>query len=281
VRYSKKILQVAVSLFSRSRKAYEELRASNLIILPSVSTVQKYIKVKNATPNHNPEVYQQMRVSFGLAKPLDAHLIFDELKISGSIVYNASNNKIVGLAGDPLDFRTLFAASNPTENSTENTLDLTTSEIEPAKSLATEKESLIQCFDQKNNRIHQSINSNRQANNTKLISMYCMEQNQFNTPQDHLNGQRKPVPTFNLADVRGEPHLLTQDLPSKLNHVGNDHEKTLHGKSVSSRKQPRQRLHREACSDRVNAAIPKKKKGNQSTKTNTQLLNDRVVTYLC
>jgi hypothetical protein len=54
VRYNRKILQVAVSLFSRSRKAYEELRAANVILLPSVSTVQKYVSVKkNSTKSES------------------------------------------------------------------------------------------------------------------------------------------------------------------------------------------------------------------------------------
>ena len=96
-------------MFIRSPAAYEALKLYNVLQLPSQSTLQSYTGAFLHEPGasshsiaHQAEAFQVFRaqkLKKGEDEPqADGVLIFDEVKVVSSLLWNSRSQKIVGLA---------------------------------------------------------------------------------------------------------------------------------------------------------------------------------------
>ena len=103
------ILFLALAVFIRSPTAYEALKSYNVLQLPSRSTLQSYTGAFLHEPGasslsiaHQAKAFQIFRdekLKKGEHEPkADGVLIFDEVKVVSSLLWNSRSQKIVGLA---------------------------------------------------------------------------------------------------------------------------------------------------------------------------------------
>ena len=111
-RYSVITYRVALAVFTRSPAAYEALKSFNILQLPSVSIMKSYMRANREEPGpvyhrlaEEKKKYEEIKdfkrkmnfpVPFG-----EGALIFDEVKVSASIYWNAKSNKFIGHALTP------------------------------------------------------------------------------------------------------------------------------------------------------------------------------------
>ena len=111
-RYSVITYWVALAVFSRSPAAYEALKSFNILQLPSVSTMKTYMRANREEPGPvyhrlaeektKYEEIKEFKRKMKFPIPLgEGALIFDEVKVSASIYWNAKSNKFIGHALSP------------------------------------------------------------------------------------------------------------------------------------------------------------------------------------
>ena len=108
-RFSVITLRIALAIFSRSKAAYEALKSFEIISLPSVSTLKQYMRANVEDPGPMYERMEEEKTKYAeLCKlknavnmPVPLHegaLIFDEVKVTAKIYWNAKSNKFIGHA---------------------------------------------------------------------------------------------------------------------------------------------------------------------------------------
>ena len=105
VRYHPMIIRFCLSLASKSASAYDELRSSNVLTLPSRRTLRDYKNAIKPEAGFNPAVIQEL---IKVATPLNDYqryivLSFDEMKIEKNLVYDKYSGQLTGYVdlGDP------------------------------------------------------------------------------------------------------------------------------------------------------------------------------------
>ena len=99
------IIRFCLSLASKSSSAYDELRSSNILKLPSRRTLIDYKNAIKPSPGFNPAVISEL---CKIASPLKdwqryVCISFDEMKIQENLVFDKNTEKLVGFVdlGDP------------------------------------------------------------------------------------------------------------------------------------------------------------------------------------
>ena len=103
------IILLALAVFVRSPSAYEALKSFNILQLPSRVTLQSYTGAFLHEPGASSQSiarqakvyksFQAEEVKQGKHEPTsDGALIFDEVKVVSSLLWNSWNQKLVGLA---------------------------------------------------------------------------------------------------------------------------------------------------------------------------------------
>ena len=127
-RYSIITYRVALAVFSRSPAAYEALKTFNILQLPSVSTLKTYMRSNREEPGpiyhrlaDEKKKYDEIKSfkkKMGMSVPLgEGALMFDEVKVSASIYWNAKSNKFIGHALTPEDMSSLHDVYKEIESS--------------------------------------------------------------------------------------------------------------------------------------------------------------------
>ena len=117
-RFSVISYRIALAIFSRSKAAYEALKTFNILSLPSVSSLKQYMRasVEDPGPMHDRmkeerENYANLcdvKVKAKLPPPLwEGALIFDEVKVTANVYWNAKANKFMGHTLSHEDISTL------------------------------------------------------------------------------------------------------------------------------------------------------------------------------
>ena len=103
--YHPMIIRFCLSLASKSASCYDELRNSNVLILPSRRTLRNY---KNAIRPHagfNYEIINELLKTATALKGYQRYIVlsFDELKIHENLVYDKHSGELIGYVdlGDP------------------------------------------------------------------------------------------------------------------------------------------------------------------------------------
>ena len=85
VRYPSSFMFMALSLFSKSRKAYIYLKEEKVLMLPSLRHIQRYAAVHRTHPNRSLSSYHQLIEQKIFSKDdrefIDVELILDEKKV--------------------------------------------------------------------------------------------------------------------------------------------------------------------------------------------------------
>ena len=104
-RYHPMIIKFCLRLASTSAAAYDELRSSNVLTLPSRRTLRDY---KNAIKPHagfNKDVIEELKKTAKYLKGSQRNVVlsFDEMKIEENLVYDKYSGELVGYVdlGDP------------------------------------------------------------------------------------------------------------------------------------------------------------------------------------
>ena len=97
-KYHPMIIRFCLSLASKSASAYDELRNSNVLILPSRRTLRDYKNVIRPKTGFNSEVVEELVTT---AAPLVGYqrfvvLSFDEIKVQENLVFDKHSGKLIG-----------------------------------------------------------------------------------------------------------------------------------------------------------------------------------------
>jgi hypothetical protein len=100
VRFSPRMLRLAMSLWMRSKSTYNDLWEHSLAIMPSVSLLKSIQKGMRVNEGHCAQIYGWFHDSYvsNCDKAVHGHLMCDEMKLKNDIYWNCSNHAMVGLA---------------------------------------------------------------------------------------------------------------------------------------------------------------------------------------
>ena len=105
VRYHPMLIRYCLSLAAKSPSCYEELRNSNILVLPSQRTLRDYknfIRPKRGFQDHVVEELQSLtNMYFDVQRYVI--LLFDEMKIKSNLVFDKVTGELIGYVdlGDP------------------------------------------------------------------------------------------------------------------------------------------------------------------------------------
>ncbi|XP_076799962.1 uncharacterized protein LOC143445041 isoform X2 [Clavelina lepadiformis] len=96
--YHPELIKFCLSLAAKSKSAYEELRQSGILRLPSSRTLNDYRNVYCTAPGIQDNVLEELKSkSLSLASHERFLVIsIDEMKVKENIVYNAATDRIIG-----------------------------------------------------------------------------------------------------------------------------------------------------------------------------------------
>ena len=109
VRFSPRIMRIALSTWQRSTSAYNNLLKSKLMILPSIRELQKLKGANKIDEGFNTNTYTNFldEISHKPKKhqKLRGHLVVDEMKLKGGVYMRTSDNKIIAFSNSYDAFR--------------------------------------------------------------------------------------------------------------------------------------------------------------------------------
>ena len=104
-KYHPMIIRFCVSLATKSGSAYDELRNSNVLVLPSRRTLRDYRNAIKPTVGFNPKVIAELCCLIKDFSNLQRYicLVFDKTKIQSNLVYGKYSGELIGYVdlGDP------------------------------------------------------------------------------------------------------------------------------------------------------------------------------------
>ena len=112
VRYHPMIIRYCLSLATKSPACYEELRKSNILVLPSQRTLKDYRNCIRPKAGFQEEVLEELKATTNSYFDVQRYvvLLFDEMKILSNLVFDKVSGELIGFLdlGDPdINFGTL------------------------------------------------------------------------------------------------------------------------------------------------------------------------------
>ena len=105
IRYHPMIIRFCLSLAAKSASAYEELRNSKVLTLPSRRTLRDYRNVIAPSIGFNPALVQELCQTTKSLTGIQRFVVlaFDEMKVQSKLVFNKNTGDLVGFLdlGDP------------------------------------------------------------------------------------------------------------------------------------------------------------------------------------
>ena len=99
------IIRFCISLALKSASTYDELRDSNIVVLPSRSTLRDYWNAIKPNVGFNPPVITELNRLTSTHKGIECFvcLAFHEIKVKSNLVFNKYNDELIGFVdlGDP------------------------------------------------------------------------------------------------------------------------------------------------------------------------------------
>ena len=116
IKYHPMILRFCISLASKSASAYDELRNTRILSLPSRRTLRDYTNYIKPSPGFNPKVREELIKTASSLQLFQRFvcLSFDEIKIQENFEFDKSTGDLIGFVdlGDPeLNFSTFADAT--------------------------------------------------------------------------------------------------------------------------------------------------------------------------
>ena len=104
VRFSPRVLRVALSMYLKSPKTYKEFKSSSVLCLPSISTLKKLKQSRSVNDGICLKIYERHK-----EQQIDGfevgHLICDEMKLVEGLLWNTSTHQVQGFASFVSDCR--------------------------------------------------------------------------------------------------------------------------------------------------------------------------------
>ena len=104
-KWSTMIVRYALSVAAKSTSAYEEIRNSGVLVLPSMRTLRDYKNVIPPKPGFQGEIMEDLISTTRGLKGNERYvtLLLDEMKIKQNLVFDKNSNMLVGFTdlGDP------------------------------------------------------------------------------------------------------------------------------------------------------------------------------------
>lgn len=104
-RYHPMIIRFCLSLVAKSASAYDELRDSKVLTLPSRRTLRDYCNAIRPSPGFNPDVVEELVKSTSNLEGIQRYIVvsFDEMKIQENLVFDKYSGELIGFVdlGDP------------------------------------------------------------------------------------------------------------------------------------------------------------------------------------
>ena len=96
--YHPMIIRFCLSLASKSAAAYDELRNSNVLVLPSRRTLRVYKNAIKPITGFNPEVVAELTKTASKLSGAQRFVVlsFDEIKIQQNLVFNKYSGELIG-----------------------------------------------------------------------------------------------------------------------------------------------------------------------------------------
>ena len=102
VRFSPRVLRVALSMYLKSPKTYKEFKSSSVLCLPSISTLKKLKQSRSVNDGICLKIYERHK-----EQRIDdfevGHLICDEMKLVEGLLWNTSTHQVQGFACDDIN----------------------------------------------------------------------------------------------------------------------------------------------------------------------------------
>ena len=112
VKFHPMVIRYCLSLASKSQSCYEELRNSNILVLPSLRTLRDYKNCIRPTTGFNEDIINDLTnitdKYFNTERYIT--LLFDEMTLKSNLVFDRNTSELIGFTdlGDPdLNFATL------------------------------------------------------------------------------------------------------------------------------------------------------------------------------
>ena len=98
VRYHAMIVRFCILLAAKSASTYDELRDSNIVVLPSKRTLRDYRNAIKPNVGFNPPVIKELKRLTSTYKGIEHFvcLAFDEIKVKSNLVFNKYNDELIG-----------------------------------------------------------------------------------------------------------------------------------------------------------------------------------------
>ena len=121
-RYSHEMINLAITVYSRSKKGYNDLKESMAINLPAGRTLEMYLKPLRFKDGPQPKSYAMLNeLNKSNSDQIYGHLMMDEIKLKNGIMWNCKNNEVTGYIPDELDckdmMKTLMGLKDSNEHS--------------------------------------------------------------------------------------------------------------------------------------------------------------------
>ena len=103
-RYSSEIINITLSIYSRSKSGYEELKQAMSIALPSARNIEHYLEPLRFKDGSQPiRLAMMYKLKENARGDIYGHLMMDEIKLKNDIMWNCKNNCVTGYIPDELD----------------------------------------------------------------------------------------------------------------------------------------------------------------------------------
>jgi len=102
VRFSPRVMRLALGLWMKSPTAYKVLEESGLIVVPSDTTLKRVKAAAAVSDGLSPEVFGWLASNFKShsdGKGMAGHVMCDELKLRSGVAWNTATHRTVGLVG--------------------------------------------------------------------------------------------------------------------------------------------------------------------------------------
>lgn len=98
LKYHPDLIRFSLSIYSKSPSAYEELRSSGILTLPSQRTLRDYRNAIKPMAGFNPDVIEELLILVKDFKAYQRYVVisFDEVKIQSNLVYDKSSEELIG-----------------------------------------------------------------------------------------------------------------------------------------------------------------------------------------
>ena len=109
VRYSAHTVNIALSLFLRNKRGYDDLRSSGLLCLPSPQILSRKASKLKVRPGGDPSIYLSLQDEISESNDdIIGHVMMDEIKLKNGITYNCKSKEIVSFLPEEMNTKNML-----------------------------------------------------------------------------------------------------------------------------------------------------------------------------